>query len=134
MGSPPPEEDHELEIKRESLAILTSMGGTKEYTGVDMTVDDVKKLSAKDVEKYHLRTQAVTGKQLTTGLVENFIKLSAQTLAHMLTSKFVLDSEQLAKDWNKNELLKKMGKRLNFFVSMSPMLAPSRKCKNFLRC
>ena len=32
VDSPPPQEDHELEIKRESLAILASMGGTKEYT------------------------------------------------------------------------------------------------------
>ena len=107
VDSPPPEEDYDLEIKLEFLAILASMGGTKEYTGVDLSVDNVKKLSAKDVKKYHLRTQAVTGKQMTTGLVENFINISAQTLSHMLPSRFNLDSEQLAKDWNKNELLKK---------------------------
>ena len=44
---------------------------------------------------------------MTVGLVENVINLDAQTLAHMLPNKFVLDSEHLAKDWNNNELLKK---------------------------
>ena len=107
VSSSPPEEDRELEIKHESLVIFASMGGTTEYTGVELSVEDMKKLSAKDVEKYHLRSQAVTGKQLTAGLVENVINLGAQTLAHMPPSTFVLDSEQFAKDWKKNELLKK---------------------------
>ena len=40
----------ELEIKQESLAILAALGTTKEYLGVEMSLGDIKKLSAKDVE------------------------------------------------------------------------------------
>ena len=50
MDSSQTKEDHELEIKRESFAILASMGGSKEYTGVELSVEDMKKLSAKEVK------------------------------------------------------------------------------------
>ena len=46
--------DTDIEEKRESLAILASLGTAKDYLGVQMSLGDVKKLSAKDVEKYYL--------------------------------------------------------------------------------
>ena len=60
-------DDNELEIKQESLAILSALGTTKEYLGVDMSLGDIKKLSVKDVEKYYNRYQAVLGKKLMAG-------------------------------------------------------------------
>ena len=45
-------DDHES--KRESLSILASLGTTKEFLGVEMSLCDIKKLSTKDVEKYYL--------------------------------------------------------------------------------
>ena len=42
----------EMESKRESLSILASLGTTKEFLGVEMSLGDIKKLSTKDVEKY----------------------------------------------------------------------------------
>lgn len=40
------------EERRESLAILASLGETKTYLGENMSLGDVKKLSSKDVDKY----------------------------------------------------------------------------------
>ena len=47
----------EMESKRKSLSILASLGTTKEFLGVEMSLGDIKKLSTKDVEKYYLRYQ-----------------------------------------------------------------------------
>jgi len=37
---------------RERLAVLVASGKAKEMTGVDLTQDQVKRLSEKDVKKY----------------------------------------------------------------------------------
>ena len=47
----------EMESKRKSISILASLGTTKEFLGVEMSLGDIKKLSTKDVEKYYLRYQ-----------------------------------------------------------------------------
>ena len=54
----------DIEDKRESLAILASLGTAKDYLGVQMSLGDVKKLSPKDVEKYHYRYQASSESKL----------------------------------------------------------------------
>ena len=41
-----PEED-DLEVKRESLAILASLGSTEEFLGKAMSLGDIKRLSPK---------------------------------------------------------------------------------------
>ena len=58
---PPTTEDEDIAAKRESLAILATIGNTKEFLGVNMSLGDVHKLSAKDVEKYYLRYQTILG-------------------------------------------------------------------------
>ena len=58
-----------IEEKRESLAILASLGTSKDYLGVQMSLGDVHKLSPKDVEKYYYRYQSKLSKQVTGGLV-----------------------------------------------------------------
>ena len=55
--------------KRESLAILATIGNTKEFLGVNMSLGDFHKLLENDVEKYYVRYQAVLGQQLTDRLV-----------------------------------------------------------------
>ena len=56
---PSGKEDDDIEAKRESLAILATLGNAKDFIGVDMTLGDIKRLSVKDVEKYYVRYQAV---------------------------------------------------------------------------
>ena len=51
---PPPTDTEEIEEKRESLAILASLGTAKDYLGVQMSLGDVKKLSPKGVRIFLL--------------------------------------------------------------------------------
>ena len=46
---------NDIPAKREKLAVLVSTGKAKEVVGVQLTHDQVKRLSDKDVEKYHKR-------------------------------------------------------------------------------
>ena len=71
---------NDLESKRESLSILSCLGSTKEYTGVDMDFSDTIKLSDKDVEKYYKRYQVVSGKKIADGLVDSSFQLIAQVV------------------------------------------------------
>ena len=65
---------YQTEINRESLAILASLGSTKEYLGEELSLGDIKKFKEADVLKYYNRYQSVLGKQLHKGLIEAFIK------------------------------------------------------------
>ena len=62
----------EMESKRESLSILASLGTTKEFQGVEMSLGDIKKLSTKDVEKIFIyEYQTILGKQLSSCQVDS---------------------------------------------------------------
>ena len=82
----------DLESKHESLSILASLGTTKKFLGAEMSLGDIKKLSAKDVEKYYLRYQAILGKQLSSCLVDSAV-LAASKAVSMVVS--IDDTEQL---------------------------------------
>ena len=94
----------DLESKRESLSILASLGTTKEFLGVEMSLDDIKKLLTKDVEKYYLRYQTVLGKQLSTSLVDSAV-LAASKVVSMVVS--IDDTEQLFQDLKSDEIIKR---------------------------
>ena len=106
--------DTDIEEKRESLAILASLGTAKDYLGVQMSLGDVKKLSAKDVEKYYYRYQSVLGKQVTGGLVENAIKLTiitSKVISHLVSidDTNALSDELLQDDLVRRELITAAG-------------------------
>jgi len=94
----------DVEVKRESLAILASLGTTKEFLGVEMSLGDIKKLSAKDVEKYYNRYQTVLGKQVSSGLVESGIQVASQLISYVVP---IDDAEALSKDLQNDELVKR---------------------------
>ena len=94
----------DLESKRESLSILASLGTTKEFLGVEMSLDDIKKLLTKDVEKYYLRYQTILGKQLSTSLVDSAV-LAASKVVSMVVS--IDDTEQLYQDLKSDEIIKR---------------------------
>ena len=94
--------DNDVEIKQESLAILASLGTTKEYLGVDMSLGDIKKLSVKDIEKYYNRYQAVLGKKISGGLVDSSLQLVSQVISYMVP---VDDIEALCKDLKNDDLV-----------------------------
>ena len=96
--------DDDIEEKRESLAILTSLGMTKYYLGVQMNLGDVNKLSPKDVEKYYYRYQSVLSKQVTGGLVENAIKLSSKVISGFIP---IDDPDSLSNDLVQDEIVRR---------------------------
>ena len=94
----------EMESKRESLSILASLGTTKEFLGVEMSLGDIKKLSTKDVEKYYLRYQTILGKQLSSSLMDSAV-LAASKAVSMVVS--IGDTEQLYQDLKSDEIIKR---------------------------
>ena len=104
--------DDDIEIKQESLAILASLGTTKEYLGVDMSLGDIKKLTAKDVEKYYNRYQTVLGKKISGGLVDSSLQLVSQVISYVVP---VDDIEALCKDLKNDELV---NRELTNFVGL----------------
>ena len=94
----------DLESKRESLSILASLGTTKEFLGVEMSLGDIKKLSAKDVEKYYLRYQTILGKQLSSSLVDAAVLAASKAVSMVVT---IDDTEQLYQDLKSDEIIKR---------------------------
>ena len=95
-------DDHES--NRESLSILASLGTTKEFLGVEMSLGNIKKLSTKDVEKYYLRYQTILGKHLSSRLVDSAV-LAASKAVSMVVS--IDDTEQLYQDLKSDEIIKR---------------------------
>ena len=93
-----------IEEKRESLAILASLGTSKDYIGVQMSLGDVNKLIPKDVEKYYYRYQSKLSKQVTGGLVENAIKLSSKTISRFIP---IDDPDSLSNDLVQDEIVRR---------------------------
>ena len=58
---------------REQPAVLVSTGNAKEVISVQLTYEQVKRLSVKDVEKYYKRYEAFVGAKTTDILIDSFI-------------------------------------------------------------
>ena len=65
---------NDIPAKREKLAILVSTGKAKETVGVQLTHDQVKRLSDKEVEKFHKRQEAYIGSKTTESLIDSLLK------------------------------------------------------------
>ena len=65
---------------QESLVILASLGTTKEYLGVEMSLEKIHKLPDKEVEKYFNRYQKVAGQKMANGTVTKVISCSCQSM------------------------------------------------------
>ena len=105
--TPSPEQrilDEKIEAERESLAILASLGTTKEFLGVEMTLGDIAKLSPKDVMKYFTRYQVTMGKQVTGGLVDSALQATSKVISYALP---IDDSDALGKDLKGDELVRR---------------------------
>ena len=69
--------DDQVPAQREKLAILVSTGKSKEATriGMQLTHDQVKCLSDKDVQKYFKRYEAYIGNKTTDALIDSALML-----------------------------------------------------------
>ena len=96
--------DGDVEYQKESLVILASLGTTKEYLGVEMSLEKIHKLSDKEVEKYFNRYQKVAGQKMANGLVDSAIKTATKVISCFLP---IDDTEELCSDLQKDELVKR---------------------------
>ena len=93
---------NDIPAKREKLAVLVSTGKAKEAVGVQLTHDQVKRLSDKDVEKYYKRQEAYIGSKTTESLIDSLLMLFSKGLGMVVK---VDDIEKLQQDLNNDYII-----------------------------
>ena len=86
---------NDIPAKREKLAVLVSTGKAKEVVGVNLTHDQVKRLSDKEVENYHKRQEAYIGSKTTESLIDALLMLFSKGLGMVVK---VDDIEKMQQD------------------------------------
>ena len=94
----------DVEYQKESLVILASLGTTKEYLGVEMSLEKIHKLPDKEVEKFFKRYQKVAGQKMANGLVDSAISTATKVISCFLP---IDDTEELCYDLQNDELVKR---------------------------
>ena len=94
----------DVDYQKESLVILASLGTTKEYLGVEMSLEKIHKLPDKEVEKFFNRYQKVAGQKMANGLVDSAISTATKVISCFLP---IDDKEELCYDLQNDELVKR---------------------------
>ena len=94
----------DVDYQKESLVILASLGTTKEYLGVEMSLEKIHKLPDKEVEKIFNRYQKVAGQKMANGLVDSAISTATKVISCFLP---IDDTEELCYDLQNDELVKR---------------------------
>ena len=94
----------DVDYQKESLVILASLGTTKEYLGVEMSLEKIHKLLDKEVEKFFNRYQKVAGQKMANGLVDSAISTATKVISCFLP---IDDTEELCYDLQNDELVKR---------------------------
>ena len=95
--------DDQIPAQREKLAVLVSTGKSKEAIGVQLTHDQVKRLSDKDVQKYSKRYEAYIGNKTTESLIDSFIMLYSKGVGMVVS---IDDVKELQKELNNDYIIK----------------------------
>ena len=94
----------DVDFQKESLVILASLGTTKEYLGVEMSLEKIHKLPDKEVEKFFNRYQKVAGQKMANGLVDSAISTATKVISCFLP---IDNTEELCYDLQNDELVKR---------------------------
>ena len=94
----------DVEYQKESLVILASLGTTKEYLGVEMSLEKIHKLPDKEVEKFFNRYQKVAGQKMANGLVDSAISTATKVISCFLP---IDNTEELCYDLQNDKLVKR---------------------------
>ena len=94
--------DNDISAKREKLAILVSTGKAKEAIGVQLTHEQVKRLSDKEVEKYSKRQEAYISSKTTESLIDSFLMLACKGLGIVVK---IADVEKLQQELKNNYII-----------------------------
>ncbi|KAL9971965.1 hypothetical protein ACROYT_G018196 [Oculina patagonica] len=88
----------DIPAMREQLAILVSTGKAKEAIGVQLTYEQVKRLTDKEVEKYFKRYEAYVGTKTNDSLIDSFIFLATKAVGMAVNIKDVNDYQKELKN------------------------------------
>ena len=94
----------DVDYQKEWLVILASLGTTKEYLGVEMSLEKIHKLPDKEVEKFFNRYQKVAGQKMANGLIDSAISTATKVISCFLP---IDDTEELCYDLQNDELVKR---------------------------
>ena len=98
--------DDNIPAQRETLAVLVSTGKSKEAIGVQLTRDQVKRLSDKEVQKYSKRYEDYIGNKTTESLIDSFIILYSKGVGMVVSIDDVkMLQEELNNDYIINQEL-----------------------------
>jgi len=89
---------------REQLAVLVSTAKAEDAIGVQLTHEQVKRLSDKDVETYTKRYEAYVGSKTTESLINSFIFLATKAVGMAVKIK---DIEAYQKELRNDYILNK---------------------------
>jgi len=89
---------------REQLAMLVSTGKAKEAIRVQLTHEQVKRLSDKEVEKYTKRYETYVGSKTTESLIDSFIFLVTKVVGMSVKIK---DIDAYQKEFRNDYILNK---------------------------
>ena len=100
---------------REQLAVLVSTGKAKEAIGVQLTHEQVKRLSDKDVEKYIKRYETYVGSKTTESLIDSCIFLVTKAVGMAVDIKDIdAYQKELRNDYIINQELSNLAGNLAF--------------------
>ena len=99
---------------REQLAVLVSTGKSKEAIGVQLTHEQLKRLTDKEVEKYYKRYETFVGSKTTESMVDNLLTLVTRALQMVIE---IDDVDAMKKELKEDFIINK--EMTNFVGSLS---------------
>ena len=90
--------DEGIPAQREKLAVLVSTGKWKEAIGVQLTHEQVKRLSYNDVQKYSKRYEDYIGNKTTDSLIDSAIMLFSKGVGMAVSIDDVKELQQELKN------------------------------------
>ena len=100
----PIEAGPDIPALREQLAILVSTGKCKEAIGTQLTHDQVKRLSDKEVMRAHKRYETYVGAKTTETLIDSFLSFATKALGLVVRLK---DTEALQNELKNDYIITK---------------------------
>ena len=109
--------DDNIPAQREKLAILVSTGKSKEAIGVQLTHEQVKRLTDKNVQKYSKGYEAYIGNKTNESLIDSFTMLYSKGVGMVVSIDDVKAlQEELNKDYIINQELSTLAKRYEAYI------------------
>ena len=94
--------DNQIPAQREKRAVLVSTGKSKEAISVQITHEQVKRLSDNDVQKYSKRYEAYIGNKTTESLIDSALMLYSKGVGMVVS---IDDVKKLQEELNNDYII-----------------------------